>query len=92
MLPGHAVLFQYKHDFYAPTFYSGRNIPLIADLTPANQTPAPYYLLVQESEVEEVQQRRADAEILLQSRTKAANGKEPLVLMQIGKSEAAPVP
>ena len=77
-VPTDAALSQYKHDFYSAVFYSGRNIPVVDRLP---QRSGRMFALVQESEIEELKTAQPTAIVMMQSITKAANGKERLLLV-----------
>ncbi len=87
-VPPDAPLLQYKHGFYTPVYYSGRNVPFVGDVKALFERSGEKFLLVQESEVKEIQQAIPSAEILLRSSNRAANGQDVLLLLAI-ESRAA---
>jgi 4-amino-4-deoxy-L-arabinose transferase-like glycosyltransferase len=77
-------LFQYKHDFYAAVYYARRNAPFVGSVEALPKDKGNVYLLVQESELAEIEAYDPAAKVVLRSKTRAANGKEKLTLVKLG--------
>jgi 4-amino-4-deoxy-L-arabinose transferase-like glycosyltransferase len=77
-------LFQYKHDFYAAVYYARRNAPFLGNLEALPKNKGSVYLLVQESELAEIEAYDPAAKVILRSKNRAANGKEKLTLVKLG--------
>lgn len=87
-----AALSQFKHDFYAATFYAdpyygGRNIPLIDTLPAPREKKS--YVLAASSDVDELRAAGVPFEIALASSSLNAYGKDRLVLLELTNPKAS---
>ena len=83
-------LYQFRHSFYPAVYYARRLVPTarhLKDVKPHTDG----FLLVKKTEIRLALKRFPGAKIVHESRTNAANGKAPLVLMSYSGNQIAPI-